>query len=193
MAPHSSTLAWRSLGWRSLEGCSPWGRWGLDMTEWLHFHALEKEMAPHSSVLAWRIPGMGEPGGLLTMGSDRVKHDWSDLAVAAVIFLNKNLGNFSKFVFIEYKNECMALLMMAPYRLQYRLQDFVFLIKKIKWAKPMLSLLQCSSGCHSFVSYNNLDEPGRYDAYWNKSDRSRQTPHIITYMWDLKKNTNEWT
>ena len=34
------------------------------------FHALEKEMATHSSVLAWRIPGMGEPGGLPSMGSD---------------------------------------------------------------------------------------------------------------------------
>ena len=33
-----------------------------------HCHALEKEMATHSSVLAWRIPGMGEPGGLLSMG-----------------------------------------------------------------------------------------------------------------------------
>ena len=40
-------------------------------------------MATHSSVLAWRIPGMGEPGGLLSMGSHRVGHDWSDLAVAA--------------------------------------------------------------------------------------------------------------
>ena len=40
-----------------------------------HFHALEKEMATHSSVLAWRIPGMGEPGGLLSMGSHRVGHD----------------------------------------------------------------------------------------------------------------------
>ena len=39
-----------------------------------HFHALEKEMATHSSVLAWRIPGMGEPGGLLSMGSHRVGH-----------------------------------------------------------------------------------------------------------------------
>ena len=47
-----------------------------------HFHALEKEMATHSSVLAWRIPGMGEPGGLSSMGSHRVGHDWSDLAVA---------------------------------------------------------------------------------------------------------------
>ena len=48
-----------------------------------HFHALEKEMATHSSVLAWRIPGMGEPGGLLSVGSHRVGHDWSDLAAAA--------------------------------------------------------------------------------------------------------------
>ena len=40
-------------------------------------------MATHSSVLAWRIPGTGEPGGLLSMGSHRVGHDWSDLAAAA--------------------------------------------------------------------------------------------------------------
>ena len=40
-----------------------------------HFHALEKEMATHSSVLAWRIPGMGEPGGLTSMGSHRVGQD----------------------------------------------------------------------------------------------------------------------
>ena len=40
-----------------------------------HFHALEKEMATHSGVLTWRIPGMGEPGGLPSMGSHRVGHD----------------------------------------------------------------------------------------------------------------------
>ena len=39
------------------------------------FHALEKEMATHFSVLAWRIPGTGEPGGLLSLGSHRVGHD----------------------------------------------------------------------------------------------------------------------
>ena len=54
-----------------------------DFTLTFHFHALEKEMATHSSVLAWRIPGTGEPGGLPSMGSHRVEHDWSDLAVAA--------------------------------------------------------------------------------------------------------------
>ena len=48
-----------------------------------HFHALEKAMATHSSVLAWRIPGTGECGGLPSMGSHRVGHDWSDLAAAA--------------------------------------------------------------------------------------------------------------
>ena len=53
------------------------------MTERLHFHVLEKEMAIHSSVLAWRIPRMGEPGGLPSMGSHRVEHDWSNLAAAA--------------------------------------------------------------------------------------------------------------
>ena len=54
-----------------------------DFTFTFHFHALEKEKATHSIVLAWRIPGTGEPGGLLSMGSHRVGHDWSDLAVAA--------------------------------------------------------------------------------------------------------------
>ena len=54
-----------------------------DFTLTFHFHALEKEMATHSSVLAWRIPGTGEPGGLLSIGSHRVRHDRSDLAAAA--------------------------------------------------------------------------------------------------------------
>ena len=46
-----------------------------DFTFTFYFHALEKEMATHSLVLAWRIPGMGEPGGLPSMGSHRVGHD----------------------------------------------------------------------------------------------------------------------
>ena len=43
----------------------------------------EKAMAPHSSTLAWKIPWMEEPGGLPSMGSHRVGHDWSDLAAVA--------------------------------------------------------------------------------------------------------------
>ena len=46
-----------------------------DFTFTFHFHAWEKETATHSSVLAWRIPGTGEPGGLPSVGSHRVRHD----------------------------------------------------------------------------------------------------------------------
>ena len=58
-----------------------------DFTFTFYFHALEKEMATHSSVLAWRIPGTGEPCGLPSMGSHRIRHDWSDLAAAAAVII----------------------------------------------------------------------------------------------------------
>ena len=48
-------------------------------------YSREKAMASHSSTLAWRIPGTGEPGGLPSLGSHRVGHDWSDLAAAVLI------------------------------------------------------------------------------------------------------------
>ena len=51
-----------------------------DFTFTFHFPALENAMATHSIVLAWRIPGTGEPRGLPSMGSHRVRHNWSDLA-----------------------------------------------------------------------------------------------------------------
>ena len=54
-----------------------------DFTFSFHFHELEKEMATHSSVLTWRIPGMGEPGGLPSMGLHGAGHNWRDLAAAA--------------------------------------------------------------------------------------------------------------
>ena len=68
-------LQYSCLG-NPMDRAAPWGRWESDTTDWLDFDALEKEMATHSSVLAWRIPGMGEPGGLPSMGSHRVGHDW---------------------------------------------------------------------------------------------------------------------
>ena len=51
----------------------------------------EKEMASHSSVFAWRIPGTEEPGGLQSMGSHRVGHDWSDAAAAATTALFQDI------------------------------------------------------------------------------------------------------
>ena len=80
MAPHSSTLAWKkSYGRRNLEaavhGVAKSQTRLSDFTFTFHFHALEEEMATHPSVLAWRIPGTGEPGGLPSMGSHRVRND----------------------------------------------------------------------------------------------------------------------
>ena len=66
-----------------------------DFTFPFHFHALEKEMATHSSVVAWRIPGSGEPGGLPSMGSHRVGHDWSDLAVFTNWAIKEAFLNFT--------------------------------------------------------------------------------------------------
>ena len=81
--PTAALLPGKSYGRRSLVGCSPWvaksRTWLSDFTFTFRFRALGKEMATHSSVLAWRIPGAGEPGGLPSMGSHRVRHDWSDL------------------------------------------------------------------------------------------------------------------
>ena len=85
MAPHSSTLAWKTP-WMEESGRLQFMGL-LDFTFSFHFPALEEEMATHSSVLAWRIPGTGEPGGLPSMGSHRAGHDWSDLAAAAVLDL----------------------------------------------------------------------------------------------------------
>ena len=65
----------RGAWWAAVHGVAKsWTRLS-DFTLTFHFHALEKEMATHSSVLAWRIPGMGEPGGLPSMGSHTVGHD----------------------------------------------------------------------------------------------------------------------
>ena len=70
--------AWKA----AVHGVAEGQTWLSDFTFTFHFHALEKEMATQSSVLALRNLGTGEPGGLPSMGSHRVGHDWSDLAAA---------------------------------------------------------------------------------------------------------------
>ena len=72
----------RGVWWAAVHGVAKSQTWLSDFTFTFHLHALEKEMATHSSVLAWRVPGIEEPGGLPSMGSHRVGHDWSELAVA---------------------------------------------------------------------------------------------------------------
>ena len=86
--PTPVLLPGKSHGQRSLvgwvHGVTKSQTWLSNFTFTFHFHALEKEMATQSTVLAWRIPGTGEPDGLPSMGSHRVRHDWSNLTVAGI-------------------------------------------------------------------------------------------------------------
>ena len=66
----------------------------IDFTFTFHFHALEKEMEIHSSILAWRISGTGEPDGLPSMGSHRVRYYWSDLAATETILYRLTLTGY---------------------------------------------------------------------------------------------------
>ena len=121
MATHSSTLAWK-IPWmeepgrlQSMGSLRVRHNWVTSLFTFFtfHFHALEKEMATDSSVLAWRIPGTGEPGGLPSLGSHRVGHDWSDLAAVAVAYSlisKKEVSNHilcsNKHSILKIKNYC---------------------------------------------------------------------------------------
>ena len=67
--------------------------------DFIIYHYVLKAMASHSSTLAWKIPWMEEPGGLLSMGSHRVGHDWSDLAAAAAAFFYNSLTLYWDYLF----------------------------------------------------------------------------------------------
>ena len=77
-------------------------------------------MATHSSVLAWRIPGTGEPGGLLSMGSHGVGHDCSDLAAAAITCIKRA---------IDGKN---AVVGFIPYHVSFNISEMQHLFKILK-------------------------------------------------------------
>ena len=77
----------RGVWWAAVHGVAESRTQLSDFTFTFNFPVLEKEMATHSSVLAWRIPGMGEPGGLPSMGSHRVGHDRSDSSSGSSILI----------------------------------------------------------------------------------------------------------
>ena len=85
----------RGAWWTTVHEVAKSQTWLNDFTFTFYFHALKKEMATHFSVLAWRIPGTGEPGGLPSVESHRVGHDWSDLAAAAARWLRLQRNCFN--------------------------------------------------------------------------------------------------
>ena len=99
----------RGAWWAAVHWVSKSRTWLSDFTFTFHLHALEKEMATHSSVLAWRIQGMGELGGLWSMGWHRVGHDWSDLAAAAAAARSwRKQGNSKKNIYYCFTDYAKA-------------------------------------------------------------------------------------
>ena len=90
MVPHSSTFAWKIPWTRSLVGCSPWGREESDTIEWLHFHfplsCIGEGNGNPLQCSFLENPRDAEPSGLPSMGSHRVRHDWSPCRGAAGIW-----------------------------------------------------------------------------------------------------------
>ena len=111
-------VAW----WAAVHGVAQSRTWLNDFTFTFHFHALEKEMATHSSVLAWSIPVTGEPGGLLSMGSHRVGHDWSDLAAAAALTFHNGQWRFYPHAQSSYHSTTIIIslfLVQSPLRVSF--------------------------------------------------------------------------
>ena len=88
----------RGAWWVAVHGVATSRARLSNFTFTFYFPALEKEVATHSSVLAWRIPGTAEPGGLPSVGSHRVGHDWSNLAAAAAAAREELILHSWKFI-----------------------------------------------------------------------------------------------
>ena len=105
-----------------------------DFTFTFHFPALEKEMAAHSGVLAWRIPWMGKPGGLPSMGSHRVGHNWSDLAIAK----KKHLGLYCHPAYLTYtQNTSWEMLGWMKHKLESRLWGEISITSDKQMTPPL--------------------------------------------------------
>ena len=147
--------------WAAVHGVAKSQTWLSNFTFTFHFNALEKEMATPSSVLAWRIPGTGEPGGLLSMGSHTVGHDWSDLAAAS-------RGNWSLFFFFfnEITNWILHNCLSIPEKLFCFQIGYFFLsfVIQYKIFSPKSEV--------SFIKYN-----------WNIFIRSNLKFCLAIYLW----------
>ena len=112
-----------------------------DMFQIAMYIPLEKEMATHSSVLAWRIPGTGEPGGLPSMGSHRVGHDWSDSAAAGLCFIAKQFLLFS----------CLTMFPLFLHSHTSLISNWLWLLLQTQRFSKCKSFPQTSNGGHGGI------------------------------------------
>ena len=118
-------------------------------------------MATHSSVLAWRIPGTAEPGGLPSMGSHRVRHDWSDLAAAATPISGEGDGTPLQYSCLENPMDrgTWWAAVHGVSKSQTQLSDFTFTFMhwRRKWQPTPVLLPGESYGQRSLVGYSLWD------------------------------------
>ena len=142
--------------WAAVHGVAKSRTWLSDFAFTFHFHALEKEMATHSSVLAWRIPGTGEPGGLPSMGSHRVGHDWSDLAAARGIIRWLWLSSSHLQLFVggelDFTNFTRLVLLFWPHLAACG----IFLIVPWPWRQCRIMFKLLNSCTHLSQSVNSV-------------------------------------
>ena len=140
---------------------------------------LEKGMATHSSihssVLAWRIPGTGEPGGLPSMGSHRVRHDWSNLAAAASIYAWR----------IPWTEEPGGLQSMGSQRVRHDWSDLACL------HKPLGQPSQRSS-IQALMPNLKSEQVTKIPGYWRKSHRKVKISKRKKELIENKNAENRW-
>ena len=146
---------------------------------------LEKEMATHSSVLAWRIPGAGEPGGLMSMGSHRVGHNWNDLAAAAAGEPITEYLPFStslwKHLIFTFPSSIPLLLVMVP-GFFIGIQTSCTLSMWVRWDLP---LTHCP-GSRSGYSGRDMTQTSQYNLSLKLSIGTGGKGHILHGGWVLR-------
>ena len=151
-------------------------------------------MATHSSVLAWRIPGTGEPGGLPSLGSHRIRHDWSDLAAAAAaaevgIQLCLLLMSSSWYLSSTFQQLLPTCSSQAPPPSPSSPQRSA---KQTFWV-GRLSRSEGFSPCDSFVSRI----PSYFQSLWHSQGPSSDTPifckvRLALSIWILVYGPHSW-
>ena len=138
--------------WAAVHGVAKSRKWLNDFTFTFHFHALEKEMTTHSSVLAWRISGMEELGRLLSMGSHRVGHNWSDLAAAAAR-VTINFQKWMQQLHEAFQCVCRVLKWRFLWGYHHTEQKSWYCLPECRWEKARKNgdLLQQMGSCLLYI------------------------------------------
>ena len=154
-----------------------------DFTFTFHFHALEKELATNSSVLAWRIPGTGEPGGLPSMGSHRVGHDWSDSSSSSSVFsVNPKFPNCPSYPFLLLATISLFLCLWIYITIFFkdwirRLGNWRLLVittrvqleRQDRWGRWVPAIQgERSSGCYDWLSVGGEEGEGFGMTVWHR-------------------------